>query len=68
VAGFVVDTNCAQRGSLIGLRIDGGRTIANGASAGTARGVTVILQGRRVGGGRYTTFADTTRRVTVRVR
>jgi hypothetical protein len=33
VAGMVVDTNCAPSGALIGLRIDGGKTIANGASA-----------------------------------
>ena len=33
VAGMVVDTNCTPRGSLVGLRIDGGKTIANGASA-----------------------------------
>jgi hypothetical protein len=33
VAGMVVDTNCAPSGSLIGLRIDGGKTVANGASA-----------------------------------
>jgi hypothetical protein len=34
VSGFVVDTNCTPRGSLIGLRIDGGKKIATGASAG----------------------------------
>jgi hypothetical protein len=33
VAGLVVDTNCTPAGSLIGLRIDGGKAIANGASA-----------------------------------
>jgi hypothetical protein len=33
VAGMVVDTGCAPNGTLIGLRIDGGKTIANGASA-----------------------------------
>lgn len=33
VGGFVVDGNCAPAGSLIGLRIDGGKAIANGASA-----------------------------------
>jgi hypothetical protein len=33
VAGMVVDTNCVPSGALIGLRIDGGKTIANGASA-----------------------------------
>jgi hypothetical protein len=33
VAGLVVDTNCTPAGSLIGLRIDGGTAIANGASA-----------------------------------
>ena len=33
VAGMVVDRACAPNGTLIGLRIDGGRTIANGASA-----------------------------------
>ena len=33
VAGFVVDTGCAPNGTLIGLRIDGGKAIANGASA-----------------------------------
>jgi hypothetical protein len=33
VAGLAVDTNCAAAGSLIGLRIDGGKAIANGTSA-----------------------------------
>jgi len=33
VAGMAVDTACAPNGTLIGLRIDGGKTIANGASA-----------------------------------
>ena len=33
VAGFVVDTGCPKAGQLIGLRIDGGKRIANGASA-----------------------------------
>lgn len=33
VAGFVVDTDCTSPATLIGLRIDGGRQIANGASA-----------------------------------
>jgi hypothetical protein len=33
VPGFVVDTGCAPTGTLIGLRIDGGKKIANGASA-----------------------------------
>jgi hypothetical protein len=33
VAGFVVDTDCTPAGSLIGLRIDGGKAIANGAAA-----------------------------------
>ena len=32
VPGLVVDTDCTQ-GALIGLRIDGGKAIANGASA-----------------------------------
>jgi hypothetical protein len=31
---FVVDANCTAAGSLIGLRIDGGQAISNGASAG----------------------------------
>ena len=30
---FVVDANCTAAGSLIGLRIDGGQAISNGASA-----------------------------------
>ena len=33
VPGLVVDTDCTASGSLIGLRIDGGKPIANGASA-----------------------------------
>jgi hypothetical protein len=33
VPGLVVDTDCTAAGSLIGLRIDGGAPIANGASA-----------------------------------
>ncbi len=33
VNGMVVDTNCSGAGVLIGLRIDGGRAIANGATA-----------------------------------
>jgi hypothetical protein len=33
VPGLVVDTGCARAGQLIGLRIDGGKPIANGASA-----------------------------------
>jgi hypothetical protein len=33
VPGFVVDTQCPMPGQLVGLRIDGGRAIANGASA-----------------------------------
>ena len=33
VAGLVVDTDCTASGSLIGLRIDGGKAIANGAAA-----------------------------------
>jgi hypothetical protein len=33
VAGLVVDTQCPTPGSLVGLRIDGGKAIANGASA-----------------------------------
>jgi hypothetical protein len=36
VAGMVVDTDCRARSSLIGLRIDGGKAIANGASASLA--------------------------------
>ena len=38
----------------------GGRLTLRGRLRAPAPGVTVILQGRRVGGGRYTTFADTT--------
>jgi hypothetical protein len=38
----------------------GGRLRLRGRLRAPARGVTVILQGRRVGGGRYRTFADTT--------
>jgi hypothetical protein len=38
----------------------GGRLTLRGRLRAPARGVTVILQGRRVGGGHYTTFADTT--------
>jgi hypothetical protein len=38
----------------------GGRLRLRGRLRRPARGVTVILQGRRIGGGRYTTFADTT--------
>jgi hypothetical protein len=33
VAGIVVDPACPQPGMLVGLRIDGGKTIANGTSA-----------------------------------
>jgi hypothetical protein len=33
VPNFVVDTGCDRAGQLIGLRIDGGRAIANGAEA-----------------------------------
>lgn len=33
VTNFVVDTDCTAAGSLIGLRIDGNKAIANGASA-----------------------------------
>jgi hypothetical protein len=33
VAGLVVDADCSRAGSLIGLRIDGGKAIANGAGA-----------------------------------
>ena len=33
VAGFVVDTDCTAPATLVGLRIDGGAAIANGASA-----------------------------------
>ncbi len=33
VAGFAVDNSCATTGSLIGLRIDGGKAVANGAAA-----------------------------------
>ncbi len=33
VSGLVVDTNCSRSGTLIGLRIDGGKAIANGANA-----------------------------------
>jgi len=33
VPGLVVDTDCTASGSLIGLRIDGGKAIANGAAA-----------------------------------
>jgi hypothetical protein len=33
VGGIVVDGNCSPAGSLIGLRIDGGKAVANGASA-----------------------------------
>jgi hypothetical protein len=33
VARIVVDTGCSKRGELIGLRIDGGQTIPNGAAA-----------------------------------
>lgn len=33
VSGLVVDTNCTKSGTLIGLRIDGGKAVANGASA-----------------------------------
>lgn len=38
----------------------GGRLTLRGRLRKPAPGVTVILQGRRAGGGRYTTFADTT--------
>jgi hypothetical protein len=38
----------------------GGRLVLRGRLLAPAAGVTVILQGRRVDGGRYTTFADTT--------
>jgi hypothetical protein len=38
----------------------GGRLRLSGRLRVPARGVTVILQGRRLGGGRYRTFADTT--------
>jgi hypothetical protein len=34
VPGFVVDTGCTGAGTLVGLRIDGGKPVANGASAG----------------------------------
>ena len=33
VTNYVVDTNCTPAGSLIGLRIDGNKAIANGSSA-----------------------------------
>ena len=33
VSGLVVDTNCTRGGTLIGLRIDGGRAVVNGARA-----------------------------------
>jgi hypothetical protein len=33
VGGIVVDGNCSATGSLIGLRIDGGKAVANGAAA-----------------------------------
>ena len=36
VSGFAVDTNCTAARSLIGMRIDGGKTIPNGASASLA--------------------------------
>lgn len=36
VSGFAVDTNCTAARSLIGMRIDGGKTIPNGASASIA--------------------------------
>ena len=36
VSGMVVDTNCTPPGLLIGLRIDGGKAIANGARASIA--------------------------------
>ena len=38
----------------------GARLRLRGRLRAPAPGVTVILQGRRIGGGRYTTFADTT--------
>jgi hypothetical protein len=40
----------------------GARLRLRGRLRAPAPGVTVILQGRRAGGGRYTTFADTTTR------
>jgi opacity protein-like surface antigen len=68
VAGFVVDTNCAQRGSLIGLRGSARFKVAYRFRDGRSRGREFRFRAKLRAGKRYPFVTGYSRRVTVRVR